>query len=102
MRFVSAMCHMGERGGQCVRVSERTLVVYNVPRWTPEMTARLARAYPTCGVEVLSHDGSPAGFKLLIHDYGGRTELSALVVVLGMLAATVVLVQQLLQLAGKN
>ncbi len=99
MRFVSAMCHMGERGGQCLQVSERTLVVYNVPRWTPEMTARLAHAYPTCAIEVMSQPESTSGFKILVHDYGARVAISTCVAIAGMLAVSVVLVQQLLQFA---
>jgi hypothetical protein len=98
MRFVQTLCRMHERGGQCFQIAEDTLVVHNVPHWTPEMTARLMHAYPTCAIEVMSHDASASGFKILIRNYGGNIDLSALVTILVALIAAWLSIQQLLQM----
>lgn len=94
-RYISVLCDMQHKGGRCVHRGTDTLLVYDVFRWTDDMTQQLKQHFPYCVADVTASSSSLSGFVVNLSHRPQSTANAVLVVILVTLLSSFMLAQHI-------
>jgi len=65
-RYLHKLLQTSRYGGRTVIRDEKTLIVFDTPKWSDRESRSLRAKFPECDVSVQAFDGSMSGFIVLV------------------------------------